>query len=89
MSVQVAKHHGVCLNCHGPLHIIDADDSTMTVCCEECDNDYQVEPDHFGDGGDYWADIMSEIQMQEEDYDVEEDYPSYDEIDELMFGETL
>lgn len=90
MSVQVAKTDGVCLSCHGPLHIITANDNMMTVSCECCDTDYDVGPDHFGDGGNYWADIMSEIEMQQEDYNVEdEDYPSHCEIDELMFGETI
>ncbi len=41
---------GVCRSCGGTLEVIDADDATMTVECEECGDTYAVEPDAFGDG---------------------------------------
>jgi hypothetical protein len=34
----------------GELHIIEADDATMTVECQDCLEVYLVEPDAFGDG---------------------------------------
>lgn len=42
---------GRCRTCDGRLVVVDADDATMTVQCEECDDSYLVEPDAFGDGG--------------------------------------
>ena len=46
----VEKKDGVCRACGGVLEITDADDATMTVECTECGDNYQVEPDAFGDG---------------------------------------
>lgn len=48
MRVDLAD--GRCRTCDGALVIVDADDATMTVQCEECDDSYLVEPDAFGDG---------------------------------------
>jgi DNA-directed RNA polymerase subunit RPC12/RpoP len=41
---------GRCRSCSGTLEIIDADDATMTVECQECGESYLVETDAFGDG---------------------------------------
>ena len=41
---------GRCRTCESALHIIDADDATMTVECVECGDSYSVETDAFGDG---------------------------------------
>jgi transcription elongation factor Elf1 len=48
--MRVEPRDGVCRNCSGVLSVVDADDATMTVECEECGDSYQVEPDAFGDG---------------------------------------
>ena len=45
----VKKEDGDCRSCSGQLEIIDADDATMTVECQECCDVYLVEPDAFGD----------------------------------------
>jgi hypothetical protein len=41
---------GRCRSCDSQLEIVEADDATMEVCCIECGDSYQVEPDAFGDG---------------------------------------
>ena len=43
---------GRCRSCSGQLAIIDADDATMTVECQDvnCGDSYLVETDSFGDG---------------------------------------
>jgi DNA-directed RNA polymerase subunit RPC12/RpoP len=46
----VKTSDGTCRSCRGQLEIIDADDATMTVECQECGESYLVEPDAFGDG---------------------------------------
>jgi len=48
--MRVDPKDGHCRSCQGELTIIDADDATMTVECEECGDVYVVEPDAFGDG---------------------------------------
>lgn len=48
--MKVNRKDGVCRTCGGELDITDADDATMTVECQECDELYLVEPDAFGDG---------------------------------------
>ena len=47
--MQVDRQHGRCRACGGTLDIVDADDATMTVECED-GHCYAVEPDAFGDG---------------------------------------
>jgi hypothetical protein len=47
--MKVNPKDGVCRQCGGSLTIIDADDATMTVECDECQDVYLVEPDAFGD----------------------------------------
>lgn len=38
-----------------------ADDATMDVVCQECGDEYAVEPDAFNDGGIvYWPQVMAE-----------------------------
>lgn len=48
----VRREDGACRSCGGELHVIDADDATMTVECQDptCGACYAVEPDAFGDG---------------------------------------
>ena len=46
----VSLKDGSCRSCGGQLEIIDADDATMSVVCQECGDEYVVEPDAFGDG---------------------------------------
>ncbi len=46
----VEREDGYCRSCGGQLKIIDADDATMTVECQDCGDEYDVEPDAFGDG---------------------------------------
>ena len=48
--MRVNPSDGRCRKCGGTLTIIDADDATMTVECDDCNDTYQVEPDAFGDG---------------------------------------
>jgi len=48
--MRVDPKDGVCRSCGGELQIIDADDATMTVECDDCADVYFVEPDAFGDG---------------------------------------
>lgn len=48
--MRVDTKDGTCRSCHGELEIIDADDATMTVECQECADSYLVESDAFGDG---------------------------------------
>ena len=35
---------GACRSCGGPLQIIDANDSSLTVACAECCDTYCIEP---------------------------------------------
>ena len=50
--MKVDPKDGVCRTCGGDLQIIDADDATMTVECQNasCMDVYLVEPDAFNDG---------------------------------------
>ena len=48
--MKVNRTDGRCRSCGGTLEIIDADDATMTVECDECGDSYLVETDAFGDG---------------------------------------
>lgn len=48
--MRVDPNDGSCRSCNGILTVIDADDATMTVECEDCGDSYVVEPDAFGDG---------------------------------------
>lgn len=48
--MKVDPKDGKCRTCKGTLEIVDADDATMTVDCEDCGDSYAVEPDAFGDG---------------------------------------
>lgn len=49
--MRVDPQDGQCRECQGTLTIIDADDATMTVECDDCGDVYLVETDAFGDGG--------------------------------------
>lgn len=49
-AMRVDRNDGTCRSCDGTLTIIDADDATMTVECDDCQDVYKVEPDAFGDG---------------------------------------
>src|SRR5262249_6599496 len=46
----VDQKDGRCRECDGTLLITDADDSTMSVECLNCGEQYEVETDAFGDG---------------------------------------
>lgn len=48
--MKVDPKDGRCRECNGTLTIVEADDATMTVECEECGDSYEVEHDAFGDG---------------------------------------
>jgi transcription elongation factor Elf1 len=48
--MRVDRKGGRCRSCRGSLTIVDADDATMTVECDDCGDCYAVEPDAFGDG---------------------------------------
>jgi len=48
--MKVNPKDGKCRTCGGQLTIIDADDATMTVECDQCGDLYLVETDAFGDG---------------------------------------
>ena len=50
--MRIDPNDGRCRSCSGELAIIDADDATMTVECQDpaCGETYFVEPDAFGDG---------------------------------------
>ena len=41
---------GCCRSCNGQLEITDVDDASMSVVCLDCSDNYDVEPDAFGDG---------------------------------------
>ena len=61
--MRVATTDGACRSCGGELDIVDADDATMTVECEECGDSYAVEPDAFGDGCmTYYVGFLTERQ---------------------------
>lgn len=48
--MRVNPADGRCRECGGALTIVDADDATMTVECDEGSHCYPVEHDAFGDG---------------------------------------
>jgi transcription elongation factor Elf1 len=48
--MRVKPSDGTCRTCGGELLIVDVDDATMTVDCQQCGDSYLVEPDAFGDG---------------------------------------
>lgn len=59
--MKVDPKDGRCRSCGGALKITDTDDATMTVECTVCGDEYQVEPDAFGDGAqDYYVDAHCE-----------------------------
>ncbi len=65
--MRVDPKDGVCRACGGELEIVDADDATMTVECQECDDTYLVETDAFGDGCvTYYLGFLTERENQEE-----------------------
>jgi hypothetical protein len=60
--VTISPSDGACRKCGGLLHVIDANDCSMLVECEECDDCYSVEPDAFGDHGiEYWPAMLAEL----------------------------
>lgn len=74
--MKVHKSDGVCRECGGQLQVVDADDSTMTVLCEDCGDEYLVEPDAFGDGGTmYYVGFLAEQAegVPDEPEDIEGD----------------
>jgi hypothetical protein len=64
----VSTSDGCCRTCSGQLEIIDADDATMTVECQECGDEYTVEPDAFGDGCmTYYVEFMTGAHAGEDE----------------------
>jgi len=64
--VKVDPKDGRCRSCGGALEITDIDDATMSVECTECGDEYQVEPDAFGDGAqDYYVDVHCRKVLEE------------------------
>lgn len=64
--MRVSKQDGRCRACGSGLVIVDADDATLTVECEECGDSYTVETDAFGDGCmTYWAEMMTRRAEEE------------------------
>ncbi len=58
--MRVDPTHGKCRSCGGVLEIVEVDDATMSVECEECGDSYEVETDAFDDGGIiYWPAMMA------------------------------
>ena len=71
--MRVDPKDGRCRSCGGELTIIDADDATMTVECQECGNTYFVEPDAFGDGCmTYYVGFMAKHAQEGGDPDAED-----------------
>ena len=65
--MRVDPKDGVCRACGGVLTVVDADDATMTVECDECGDSYQVEPDAFGDGCMvYYLELMTRQEGRDE-----------------------
>lgn len=63
--MDVDRKDGTCRSCDGSLAIVDFDDCSLTVRCEECGDVYDVETDAFGDGCmTYWFPLMLESQQQ-------------------------
>ena len=63
----VKKEDGCCRSCSGGLEVIDADDATMTVECQECGDVYYVEPDAFGDGCmTYYVGFLTGVEAAED-----------------------
>lgn len=72
--VEVDLKHGRCMDCNGQLHIIECEDSIMTVECQLCGNTYEVEPDAFADGGmEYWPKAMALFSEEWDDDDYDDD----------------
>ena len=66
--MRVDPNDGRCRSCDGTLTIIDADDATMTVECDDCQDVYNVEPDAFGDGCViYYAGFLTGQRVPRED----------------------
>ncbi|MBA3315611.1 MAG: hypothetical protein M3552_17565 [Planctomycetota bacterium] len=61
---------GRCRDCGGQLKIVDIDDATMDVECQDCGDGYPVETDAFGDGCmTYYVPLMAERMLTEEGND--------------------
>jgi hypothetical protein len=73
--MRVDPRDGRCRSCSGELTIIDADDATMTVECQNpaCGKTYFVEPDAFGDGCmTYYVGFMAKHVQEGGDPDAED-----------------
>ncbi|HET6882140.1 MAG TPA: hypothetical protein VFI31_18390 [Pirellulales bacterium] len=67
-EMRVDPKDGTCRNCKGTLTIIDADDATITVMCDECGDVYVVETDAFNDGAMiYYPEFMASRVAEERD----------------------
>jgi transcription elongation factor Elf1 len=59
--MRVNPKDGCCRSCGGTLVIVDADDATMQVECDECGEFYDVETDAFHDGAMfYYPEVMAQ-----------------------------
>lgn len=88
MLVNLDSKYGCCDKCEGQLQVIDLYNKA-TLSCQDCDNVFQVDKSYFKDDT-YWDFLVLE-SIDDDDYRPDEDYddefPSYDEIDELLFGD--
>lgn len=91
MVSNVDSKYGCCNQCEGQLQVINIQDKEATLSCQDCDNIFDVDKSYFNDEI-YWQGLVSQ-SLDEDDYhtnEVEDDYdyyPSYLEIDELLFGD--
>ncbi len=70
IPMRVNPRDGRCRSCRGELEIIDADDDTMTVECQnpDCCDSYLVETDAFRDGAMHYHPLVlaSMLERREE-----------------------
>lgn len=89
MLINLDQKYVCCDKCEGQLQVIDLYNKA-TLSCQDCDNVFEVDKSYFKDE-EYWQYLVSQ-SFDENDYpgsekDYEDYYPSYLEIDELLFGD--
>lgn len=58
----------ICRECgEGTLKLVDADDISIYIQCQECHEEYSVEPDGLGEGGLEWVEAMMIKQWNNEE----------------------
>lgn len=88
MLVNLDQKYGCCDKCEGQLQVIDLYNKA-TLSCQDCDNVFEVDKSYFKDVA-YWNFLVSESELDNDyrsDEDYDDEFPSYDEIDELLFGD--